>query len=263
MPVHLNQAQIEAHLNSAVRAQISSIEIYNTLDSTSAELLRRSDYHEPAVCLADQQTAGRGRRGRTWHSPAGANLYCSLAWQFSQTPAQLSGLSALTAIATAEALQCLGVNCGLKWPNDVLWPASSTGHKLAGILLESSMQKGTTLIVAGIGLNVAMPKNSPIGQAWIDLQQILQQIPERNFLVAGLLNVLVPWYQQVAADDWPDLARLWDQYDVYKDQQVQLLSTQKTLTGRALGIDQQGALRLANKNGQQTIHHGELSLRLL
>jgi BirA family biotin operon repressor/biotin-[acetyl-CoA-carboxylase] ligase len=261
----LSRAAIEAALTPAVLAQQLEIDRHSTLDSTNAELLRQinsptATYHRPKLCLAETQTGGRGRRGRSWYSPPGANLYSSLLWGFQQPPAQLLGLSALTAIAVAQALRELGaVGIGLKWPNDLLWQ----DRKLAGILLESSSTDKMTFVVAGIGLNVAMPPDNPIDQAWTDLHQVLGRFISRNTLVAALLNQLVPLYQQVQQGHWPDLALLWSEYDVCANQAVQLHTTQQTLQGLAQGIDANGALLLSRDGGLQTFTSGEVSLRRL
>ena len=266
-PEALARTLIEAALAAPVQAQLAGIEIHPSLDSTNAELLRHvmadpsgKHYRAPLLCLAEEQTGGRGRRGRHWHSPAGANLYWSLLWRFPQQPAQLPGLSVLTALGTAWALRELGVtDVGLKWPNDVLW----RDRKLAGILLECSASADSTAMVAGIGLNVAMPAATPIDQAWTDLQQILQRTVSRNTLAAALLNQIVPLYQQVAAQHWPDLPALWAEYDRYAGQQVQLYTPHHTVHGRVQGIDQHGALLLADDQGVHTFSSGEVSLRRL
>ena len=266
----LAHSAIEAELTATVQAQMAGIEIYPSLDSTNAELLRRvssstgADYNGPLLCLADEQIGGRGRRGRSWYSPPGANLYWSLLWRFTQTPAQLLGLSVLTAIGTARALRALGVtDVGLKWPNDVLWHE----QKLAGILLESSSTTQTdthsTFVVSGIGLNVAMPNSTAIDQAWTDLRQILNRVVSRNTLAATLLNHIVPLYQQVAAYHWPDLPALWAEYDSYANQLIQLHTPKYTVQGLAQGINQEGALRLASDQGVRSFSSGEVSLRRL
>ena len=251
--------QIEARLDAPVKSAMSGMEVHAELDSTNAELLRRAAQQSgPLLCLAEQQTRGRGRLGRSWYSPPGANLYWSLLWRFPQAPAELLGLSALTAIGAAQALHQLdATDVKLKWPNDLLWD----GRKLAGILLESnSTPSAPTSIVAGIGLNIDMPADNPIDQAWIDLRQALGQTPSRNAIAAALLNAIVPLYQQAAQGQWPDLLTEWARFDAYQDQTVQLRSPQQTLHGIARGIDKSGALIFETDQGIQTFTSGEVSL---
>jgi len=257
----LSRATIEAALAAPVRARLAAIEIYTALDSSNAELLRQlPGYSGPKLCLTEAQTSGRGRRGRRWYSPPGANLYWSLLWGFTQPPAQLLGLSALTAIGAAHALRELGVaDIGLKWPNDLLWQE----RKLAGILLESSTTANRTFIVAGIGLNIAMPPDNPIDQAWTDLQQALHRLVSRNTLAAALLNHIVPFYQQASDGHWPELPVLWAEYDCCVDRPVQLQTPQQTIPGVAQGIDNNGALLLANDEGVRAFSSGEVSLKRL
>ena len=255
----LSKAKIEAELSAPVRAIMAGIEVHAALDSTNAELLRRApeDYTGPLLCLAEEQTSGRGRQGRSWYSPPGANLYWSLLWRFPQTPAELLGLSALTAIGAAQALRQLGaIEASLKWPNDILWD----GRKLAGILLESSSASAHTSIVAGIGLNVFMPEDSPIDQAWTDLHQALGQTLSRNTVAATLLNAIVPLYQQAAQGQWPDLPAGWTQFDTCQNKTVQLHTPQQTLQGVVRGIDQNGALILETARETRTFTSGEISL---
>src|SRR5690606_22869911 len=112
---------------------------------------------------------GKGRRGRTWVSPLGRNIYFSLLWGFQNGVAALEGLSLLCAVAVVRALQRAGVDgLGVKWPNDVL----RHGNKLAGILLEVQGDvTGPCRVVIGIGINVHMPASAgaSIDQAYSDL----------------------------------------------------------------------------------------------
>src|SRR5690606_9561910 len=111
------------------------LHLYDSLDSTNAEALRllQAQTAIPLVVLAEAQTAGRGRRGRTWVSPAAQNLYLSLAYRITGGMQQLSGLSLVAGLAVKDALHRIGIaGVGLKWPNDVY----VGGKKIAGVLLE-------------------------------------------------------------------------------------------------------------------------------
>ena len=170
-PVELLDADlIRAPLRDATAAQLASLEVAWSLDSTNSELLRRkAPEHGAAVLLAEQQTGGRGRRGRQWASPIAANLYLSLSRQFSGGLARLGGLSLVVGVAAAEALRQAGyAPVGVKWPNDLL----AHGRKLGGILVEGGGEHGGPVrAVIGIGVNVHMPATAAtaISQAWTDL----------------------------------------------------------------------------------------------
>lgn len=250
----LAPARIRAELKPAVSESLPIIEVQRSVDSTNAELLRRVHALESGtVCLAEQQTAGRGRRGRTWESPLNANLYLSLLWRFPCKPAQLLGLSPLTGIALARALRERGAQVVLKWPNDLFW----RGRKLGGILVEIG-GAGPCHTVTGIGLNVAMPDDAVIDQPWTDLQRVLRQPVSRNHLAAGLLNELVPAYQSHTAP----LSGAWAEFDALADQPVVLHSPAGRVSGIARGITDTGALRLETGGSVQSFHIGEVSLRL-
>src|SRR5882672_5073771 len=118
--------------------------------STNSVLLAEKGLARPVLLLADEQTAGRGRRGRRWHSAPGAGLTFSLAVALRRPLRELAALPLVAGVAVARALHSLGVaRAALKWPNDLV----VDGAKLGGILVETRMQGGASLAVIGIGIN--------------------------------------------------------------------------------------------------------------
>src|SRR5690606_31411421 len=208
------------------------------------------------VCLAEFQTAGRGRRGRSWISPFGKNIYLSMVWAFDGGAAELEGLSLAIGVAIADGLKILGVEgLQLKWPNDVLWQ----GKKLAGILLEMTGDPtGVCQVVVGIGVNVAMPAEaaSEIDQPWVDLSSISQflNLPrgkiERNQLVAALLSQLLPLLENYKKDRFVAYHRRWEALNPYAGHKVQVHMANKTVDGEMLGVGETGALRLKTNVGE-------------
>ncbi len=187
----LDADQVKAALDARARALLTRLEILDSVDSTNAEVMRGAGhgYTSGVVCSAEQQTAGRGRRGRQWVSPYASNLYLSLLWEFSQGAAALEGLSLAVGVAVARALRACAVpSVQLKWPNDVLYE----GAKLGGILLEMTGDTaGNCQVVIGVGLNVAMPAAAAgaIDQAWTDIKTITaNQHPGRNRLLAAAVE---------------------------------------------------------------------------
>ena len=136
------------------------------------------------VAFAEQQTAGRGRRGKSWHSPAGANIYCSVGWQCQGALASLSGLSLAVGAILAESVAAhLGIQLQLKWPNDLFYQE----RKLGGVLVELlGEQDGGHNAVIGFGLNVSMGRddNGMIGRPWTDLATASGSEVDRNLLAA-------------------------------------------------------------------------------
>ncbi|MCP5195631.1 MAG: biotin--[acetyl-CoA-carboxylase] ligase [Gammaproteobacteria bacterium] len=261
----LDRDQILAGLTDRARAALSRLEVHPVLDSTNRYLLTEALTKSPsgAICLAEQQTAGRGRQGRSWLTPFAASLAFSLLWRFAVHPAALSGLSLATGIAVARALRNLGVTeIGLKWPNDLWWRA----RKLGGILLESGGTSGDFYVVAGIGVNVALPRDEAalIDQPWVDLQEILGSEPiSRNRLAATLISELIETFLRFQQGGFADLAADWADFDQVQGRQVSLHLPHVTLSGVARGVDATGALLLETVNGEvKPCIGGEISLRI-
>jgi BirA family biotin operon repressor/biotin-[acetyl-CoA-carboxylase] ligase len=214
------------------------------------------------VISAEQQTAGRGRRGRAWVSPFARNLYLSVAWQYHQGAAVLEGLSLAVGVAVARALVASQLPpVQLKWPNDIV----SEGAKLGGVLLEMTGDAaGACQVIVGIGLNVAMPAPAAaaIDQAWTDIETLGNAVrPGRNTLLAAVLNELLPLlagFEQAGFAAWRDE---WQALDANAGQSVVLHTGAREVAGIARGVDQRGALQLETATGMQSVYGGEISLR--
>lgn len=261
----LDRERILAGLTETARAWLSRLDLHPVLDSTNDYLLARigNDWPSGSICLTEQQQAGRGRLGRSWLSPFAAGLAGSLLWRFQLPAAALSGLSLATGIAVARALRNFGVaEVGLKWPNDVWW----RGRKLGGILLESGGGPGAFAVVAGVGLNVALPAPTAtaIDQPWVDLQEILGvERLSRNRLAALLISELIETFVRFQQGGFADLAAEWADFDQVAGRRVRLTLPNATLTGIARGVDASGALLLEAADGRlQPCVGGEISLRL-
>jgi BirA family biotin operon repressor/biotin-[acetyl-CoA-carboxylase] ligase len=254
----LNAKQI-----TALRKQQTptSIEVFNVIDSTNKYLKTEfSHLNNGAACLAEAQTAGRGRHGRHWVSPFGASLYLSMYWSFSGGYQAVGGLSLAAGVAVVSALKKMGLSdVQLKWPNDIY----AQGKKLAGILIEAEGQMGETChCILGIGLNVAMPNDMvQIDQPWIDLAQISDEVPDRNELAAYLLDELVVTLREFEESGLRPFVEQWRSLDLYRDKPVKLLIGQKQVFGICRGIDNNGALILETENVRRAYHGGEISVR--
>ncbi len=260
----LDRDRILAGLTETAHAWLGQLEVYPVLDSTNDYLLARvgEEWPSGSVCLAEQQQAGRGRLGRSWLSPFAASLAGSLLWRFPLPAAALSGLSLATGIAVARALRNFGVaEVGLKWPNDVWWRE----RKLGGILLESGGGPGAFTVVAGVGLNVALPALAvAIDQPWVDLREILGvDYLSRNWLAALLISELIETFARFQQGGFADLAAEWANFDQIMGRRVHLTLPNATLTGIARGVDATGALVLETADGRlRPCLGGEISLRL-
>jgi len=240
----LSPSQISTALPDASRPLLAEIEIHQAIDSTSSYLMRPEAQALPSgsVCFAEYQEAGRGRLGRRWVSPFGANLCFSLVWRFSCGPDALSGLSLAVAVGVAQGLAALGLaRPGLKWPNDLY----VDGRKLAGILLEMSGESsGASRVVVGVGVNFRMSPEmgASIDQPWTALNALLPSPVSRNRAAAELIGGVAAALAQFEAQGLHPFLPLWQQWDVTADRRVTLQHAQGVIEGKARGIDTTGAL---------------------
>jgi BirA family biotin operon repressor/biotin-[acetyl-CoA-carboxylase] ligase len=257
----LDAAAIRARLTRAVARRLDALDVEWEIDSTNAALLRRPAGSRAQVCLAERQSAGRGRRGRHWVSPLAAHLYLSLQRRFDGGIAALAGLSIAAGVAAAEAVRALGyAQVGLKWPNDLV----VDGRKLGGILIEFGGEDGgSARAVVGIGINVRMPASAApaIDQPWIDLQSLGESPPSRNELAAALIAALLDALDEFALHGLVPFLPRWRALDALRDREVEVIAGTRRATGIALGIADSGALRVRHADGERDYHSAEVSVR--
>lgn len=261
----LDKNGIEHDLNATTKKLLGDFHIVEQIGSTNSwaktEVKRKPGSD---IFLAEQQKAGRGRMGRQWASPMAANIYLSLRRRFNKGLPALSGLSLVVGVLLVKSLRAQGFfDIGLKWPNDIYAPGNK---KCGGILIEVAGEANAEITaVIGIGLNVRMPAHSAknIDQAWTDLQQLAGgKSVSRNKLLAALLNELLPGLQRFEDDGPAEFLSQWSQYDVLLNQPVKLSDGIHIHIGQALGITEQGALRLQQDGVERHYHSGEISVRL-
>jgi BirA family biotin operon repressor/biotin-[acetyl-CoA-carboxylase] ligase len=262
----LDAARIEARLSAEVRARIEALRVEWTLESTNTRLLESlpPSAGNAAVMLAEHQTGGRGRRGRSWIAPPGGAICLSLAWQYPDLPADLSALSLIVGLAVVAALDELAVpGVRLKWPNDLVTPRG----KLGGILIEMRAEAGGPVhLVIGIGLNVLLDDAvraavNATGNVADDLLAHRQPAPDRNAVVAALLSRLVPALEEFPRSGLtPHLAH-WNDRDALRDHEVRVENAGELTRGVARGIDAHGALLVETPGGVQRFISGEVSVR--
>jgi BirA family biotin operon repressor/biotin-[acetyl-CoA-carboxylase] ligase len=239
------------------------VEVHNIIDSTNNYLLRRlpNQIQNGQVCLAEYQSAGRGRRGRQWVSPFGSHIYMSMYWYLEQGLSAAMGLSTVAALAVSDALKNLyNVEVQLKWPNDIYLK----GMKLAGILIDLEGQALEPChCVIGIGINLQMPEKSAkqVDQPWTDLQENTAVNIDRNQLAAELINSLTRRLQLHQINGLQDMVTEWQQQDYFYNKNVKLITGEKETVGVCKGINEQGALLLEINGSSKVIYGGEVSLR--
>jgi len=254
----LNLERIRQYLKSSYFAEI---EVLNVIGSTNQYLKDKLGLLKNGhTCLAEAQTAGRGRHGRKWVSPYAASLYLSMHWSFTGGYSALGGLSLAIGVAIVEALNVCGVHgVQLKWPNDIY----AQGKKLAGVLIEVEGQIGSGCqAIIGVGINVTLPKSvENIDQPWIDLAQLTEQPLDRNMLAGTLANELINCLSLFEKSGLEAFITKWRGLDIYANQAIKLIVGQQTITGIGRGIDASGAILLETEQGVKAYHGGEISVR--
>jgi len=251
----LNESAILSHLSQ------SGLAVIPVIDSTNQYLLDRMDQLPSGfACIAEYQQAGRGRRGRKWFSPFGANLYMSMYWRLEQGPAAAMGLSLVIGIVMAEVIQSLGAtDVRVKWPNDLYLH----DRKLAGILVELTGKTGDAAhIVMGAGINLRMRSENAteINQEWINLEEAGVAI-NRNELAAKVINSLREALPVFERDGLAPFIERWGRLDNFINRPVKLLIGEREVHGIARGIDKQGGLLLEQEGEIKSWVGGEISLR--
>ena len=238
-----------------------AVEVVHETGSTNADLLARAaSLTEPLLLVAEHQTAGRGRAGRSWLSSPEGSLTFSLAWRFEGGPQALIGLPLAIGVALAETLAGLGVQVQLKWPNDVL----KDGDKLAGILVETQSAPGGGIwAVTGIGLNLLMPDEmeARLGRSAAGVPWLARM--ERDALVAALLDGLAAALREFSARGFAAFSARWNLRHAWQGETVVLLDAGKVVQeGLAAGVDDSGRLLLDTADGRVPVLAGDVSLRV-
>lgn len=259
-PVLINDA-----LKPEAAPLLNKLVCLENVDSTNDYLLKAVDHNNPKTiaCFAEQQTAGKGRLGREWLSPYGNNIYHSLLWYFDKDPSELMGLSLAIAVATARALQTLGIrdHLELKWPNDLLWRSQKFGGVLVEMLAEPQHH---CAVVIGIGINTRLTLQQSLDRPITSTESILGKPTNRNVLAAELLNQLLPALNDFNKNGLKNFINDWESLDSFRGRMVRLNSTQKEIIGLMRGITLNGELLLEDTQGRVSTHlSGEMSLRKL
>jgi BirA family biotin operon repressor/biotin-[acetyl-CoA-carboxylase] ligase len=259
----LDEQKIRSDLSPELQHLVSRVKVFDQIDSTNSFLMSKAKQglDSGTICIAEHQTAGRGRRGREWVSPFGSNIYLSILWHFSSGPSSISALSLAVGVAVVRALSQFNIEgIGLKWPNDIFWQ----GKKLGGILVELTGEAdGPCTAVVGLGLNVSLSEQAAnnISQDWVDLRQVMQgAILSRNLLAAKLINELIKiisTYETVGFNPFLDE---WRSYDCLRGKEAELYFGSQQFQGEVIGIDEQGMLLLKDVSGKiKAYASGEVS----
>ena len=262
-PTRLHLGLIQAYLNG--RRQDLSISLLDKIDSTNDEAARQlaSGRVAPFVILAREQTRGRGRLGRSWHSKANGNLYASFAFRPRVAPSRMAIFTLWMGVNICELIaNFTRLAPGIKWPNDILFD----GRKAGGMLTEARVDADQIRdLIFGLGLNVNSDTHSwpaELAQRAVSLaEQSSSPLDVNRFTAALIGRVLLAYEQFAEGDHLSSFADLWQKYDVLRSNPVALLQGDRRVAGVAMGIDDEGSLLIRPPNGRlQRFHAGDVTI---
>ncbi len=262
-PSQLHHALIQAHL--AARAKPPTIITLEQVDSTNSEASRQlaAGSRTPLVILAREQTQGRGRRGRVWHSPPAGNLYSTFVFRPKLEPARLQDFTLWMGLNVCELIaNFCSVEPGLKWPNDVYF----NGRKAGGMLTEARIDADEVHdLVFGLGLNLnahssELPKE--LQKSAISLAEAAGAPLDVNRFAAALIGRVLTACNRFFEGDYRDkFAELWPRFDVLRGQPVNVTQGDRSVAGTATGIDDEGSLIVRTNAGRtERFRAGEVTL---
>ena len=255
----------EAELESLKNTQWAGCEIYcfDSIDSTNTKAKELAEAGHPSgtLVVADQQTLGRGRRGRSWESPAGTGIFMTLMLKPDINPNNASMLTLVAAMATARAItEVTGEAAQIKWPNDIVM----NGKKVVGILTEMSAQFDyINHIVVGIGINV---HNEEFPEEIAKTASSLLLECGHRIHRASLIEAFLEEFERLYAvyletEDMSGLQKEYDSLLVNRGRQVRVLDPKEPFEGKAMGITKKGELIVDTWESRKLVSSGEVSVR--
>jgi BirA family biotin operon repressor/biotin-[acetyl-CoA-carboxylase] ligase len=257
----LDRELIFAATSRETRRWIKELVVHAEIDSTNTHLMTRAAAEDVdgVICIAERQTGGRGRRGRTWLTPAGGGIALSLGRHVAVGIADIAPLSLVVGLAVANAMTRCGIDgISLKWPNDILLD----GTKAGGILIELAAIAAPLKVITGIGINVGAGSevSSRLGFSVGDVRSKNARI-SRNDIVANLIESFREFTSKFELQGFPSMRADWEALHEHQDRRVHLIGTNETIEGIARGVTTSGELILDTDMGIRHFSGGEVSLR--
>lgn len=243
----------------------SEIYVFDEIGSTNNEAKRMAmdGCADGAIFIADVQHSGRGRlANRTFVSPKGKGLLFSIVLRPKIKPTEASKCTLLAALAVTRAIRrYTGIECGIKWPNDIL----VNGRKLVGILTEMNADMDSVkYIVLGIGINVNIPREDfpeELRTTATSIEAELSAAADRFELLGAVCEELERSYEEMLAEGFAPILRAWKRYSVTLGQTVRVIAPDETYEGRAFDLDADGSLLVETEGGVKTVLAGDVSIR--
>lgn len=256
----LDEGAIRAGLSGS--AQQLSVQVVDACPSTNSALLDDADAYTARMLIAEEQTAGRGRRGRRWVSGLGNALTMSIRRETKRPLRELPTLSLVAGVAASRALRGLGARAvHLKWPNDLVVPGDGFDAKLGGILVESRQQGSRVAVVVGIGINLRKIPDveAKLRRPVAALAQVLDPMPSRNAIAAALASALCASLDAFEQRGFESAHDEWESMNAHAGRRLRVrLAGGRVLAGVVEGVDEHGGLRLRTARGEQAVHSGRV-----
>jgi BirA family biotin operon repressor/biotin-[acetyl-CoA-carboxylase] ligase len=260
VPDKLTPLELRPLLNTHDVGQV--LHWYEEIGSTNdrARELAEEGAEHGEVVIAEAQTAGRGRRGRLWVSPARKNLCFSVILRPDLPPARAPELTLVASVALCDALRQAGVQAGIKWPNDLL----ASERKIAGVLTELAAEADRVhWVVIGAGVNVnAREEDFPEelrGEATSVLLERGEPAP-RALFAAACLTALEGWIDRHAEEGFAVVREAWRERSMTLGREVTVRTDGREIVGTAEDIDDAGALLVRGPAGLERILAGDVAL---
>lgn len=258
-----------AKINISKKRDDHPIEILESVSSTNDYLKKLKISQNIKICLAEHQSGGRGRLQRQWYSPFGRNIYLSCLYSFQKDISELAGLSLVTSLAILKALRnwIADEKLAVKWPNDIFFE----NKKLSGSLIEIQAEThGVSQVIIGIGLNVNMGNvqhhleqfsTQSITKPWTHLQAIVGGYINRNELASMLIKSVLSYLQKFKVEGFNGFKQEWIANDCLTGKNIVLKNLNQEISGKVLGVNQQGQLVLQMDNQTiQTFSSGDTTI---
>ena len=254
-------------IRAGLATQLLGKQIVHFYDTSStnneAKRLAADDAVEGTIVVSEAQTLGRGRLNRGWFSPPGGGVWVSVILRPPFPPQEAPKCTLMAAVATVEAIrEASGLNCGIKWPNDILWQ----GRKLVGILTEMSAEMDAiNFVVLGIGINVSLQERDfpeELRNIGASVSMGAEREVSRVEVLQKLLERLEYWYQVVKQEGFEPVLEAWRRESVTLGQPVRVLAGEETYDGVAEELAEDGSLLVRTEKGLRRVLAGDVSLRL-
>ncbi len=255
----LDEKKLYTELSRTIYDAPLNLLYLESCESTNIECRQLAQHN--SIVIAESQTAGRGRRGKTWHSPFSKNIYCSIGLVKNIKSSYLGLISLQVGVSIVTVLRQQGFkDSALKWPNDILLQ----GKKLGGILIETKIiEPDLFYLVIGFGLNVTLDELDlqEIDQPATGLNQVSDRVPDRQQLIIDLVSQIS---QEVMAFDLhqtDSLIKRFNDFDLLRGKQVLVKTDIQEISGNYLGILETGQIQIDTGSDIQSFSAAEISLR--